>query len=452
MTPTRVNLSEWETATPVHGSLLADKNFDGDQPSRALAEKLAARDQLDILELARGLQVRATSFVGRITLGALEITVHPKISGAPLLNLFRYAYGLRDLHLYGEATYTAAHGSFQDLIIQQLGEEVQEILTRGLHRGYLPVRDNLASPRGHIDFTRILNNTYLSGNSLPCIHYPRSEDNLLNRVLLTGVLLGARLTSDADLRARMQRLSKMLRLSVSVADLDDFQLSEAWRSMDRRTKAYESSFKLIELLMGSAGVSLSHQSVRLSLRGFLFDMNRFFQALLSRFLSEHLQNCAVHDEHQLKGMFAFDPQQNPQRRKTPAPRPDFLIVKGSRISAVLDAKYRDLWEKPLPRDMLYQLAIYALGHNQAERRAAILYPTIAPEAAEQSITIHEAANGAAQARVDLRPVNLLLLNELLHNGPSLEARRRKVQFARQLAFGCSSTGLAIPDTPTTPTY
>jgi 5-methylcytosine-specific restriction enzyme subunit McrC len=435
MTPTRITLSEWETACPVRCSSLAGQSFDGDQASRTFADNLTSRNQLEILEFARGLEIRATSFVGRVKLGEIEITVHPKISGAPLLNLFRYAYGLRDLHLYSGASYSTTHGSFQDLIIQQLGEEVQELMTRGLHRDYFSLSEDLASPRGRIDFNSFFKNYRSGRNSLPCIHFPRSEDTLLNQVLLAGVLLASRLTTDFDLRGRMLRLSKMLMSTASALELDGVKLREAWSAIDRRTRAYEPSLKLIDLLLGSEGVSLSDEPVRLNLRGFLFDMNRFFQSLLSRFLRENLLDCELRDEHRLKGMFAYDPLQNPQNRRDPAPRPDFLIIEGSHIVAVLDAKYRDLWDKDLPPSMLYQLAAYALGHNQTERRAAIIYPASNPHAMEQSITIQDAFKGASQARVDLRPVNLTYLSNLIQAGPGLEAGRRKVQFARQLAFG-----------------
>jgi len=435
MTSVSLSLSEWETAGPVRGSILAGESFDNDQASRALAERLTSLNQLEVIELARGLELRATSFVGRVRLGAVEVTVHPKISGTPLLNLFRYAYGLRDLHLYGGATYSTAHGSFQDLIVQQLGVEVQELMARGLHRDYLPRAENLTSPRGRIDFTRFLQSRNSGANSLPCIHHPRSEDSLLNQVLLAGVLLASRLTTDLDLRAHMQRLSKMLRSTVSIVEIDAFKIREAWHSIDRRTNVYEPSLKLIELLMESTGVSLSDEPAHLNLRGFLFDMNRFFQALVSRFLREHLTAYEVQDERRLKGMFAYDAQQNPQNRKAPAPRPDFLVTQGSHIAAVLDAKYRDLWEKALPSSMLYQLAIYALGHNQSERRAAIIYPTSTNGAQEPSIAIHEPLNGTSQARVDLRPLNLLRLHELLQAKSSKTARQELQQLARNLAFG-----------------
>lgn len=435
MTPASVSLSEWETVAPVRGSVLAGLGFEGDQAVRTLAENLTSLNQLEVFELARGLELRATSFVGRVTLGSIEVTVHPKISGTPLLKLFRYAYGLRDLQLYGGASYSTTHGSFQDLLIQQLAEEVQELVTRGLHRDYLPSSENLASPRGRIDFACFVRNTLSGANSLPCIHHPRSEDTLLNQVLLAGVLLGSRLTTDLNLRTRMRRLSKILGSTVSLVELDAITLREAWRSLDRRKQACESALKLVGLLLESAGVSLSGESARLHLQGFLFDMNRFFQSLLSRFLREHLPGFEVQDEHQLKGMFAYDPLQNPQGRKAPTPRPDFVITQGASIVAVVDAKYRDLWDKALPPAMLYQLAIYALGHNQAERMAAIIYPSLNAQASEQSITIQEAVKGVVRASVELRPVNLLLLNNLLQEGSGPEMRRRRIRFAHQLAFG-----------------
>jgi 5-methylcytosine-specific restriction enzyme subunit McrC len=142
---------------------------------------------------------------------------------------------------------------------------------------------------------------------------------------------------------------------------------------------------------------------------------------------------AVHGEYRLKGMFRYVPWQNPLARREPALRPDFAVLRGGRLLAVLDAKYRDLWETSLPREMLYQLALYALGREGGERTATILYPTADEDAREQSISIQEPVHGVPQARVVLRPVNLLRLEKLLRAGRATLSQR--VELANKLVFG-----------------
>src|SRR6202041_2537032 len=97
--------------------------------------------------------------------------------------------------------------------------------------------------------------------------------------------------------------------------------------------------------------------------------------LVTRLLTEHLEGYVVRSEYTLRDMMAFDPARNPRGRKSPRPRPDLAILQGDRVEQLLDAKYRDLWENELPRDMLYQLTIYALSQRDV-RMASIVYPTL----------------------------------------------------------------------------
>ncbi len=434
MTRLRVTLKEWQTLRPDRGNHLAGVGF-AEEKDRLLAERLTSDGRIGILELARGLELRTTSFVGRLCLGGIEITIQPKLTGTPLLSLLRYAYGLRHLDLYHQeqVTYSVEHCNFQDLLIRQLIAETEEIVARGPHRDYFAVDADLASPRGRVNFTRHLSDFPWTKATLPCQYHPRIEDNPLNQAMLGGLRYAVGITADIDLRTQLNRLRKVLGATVTEKRLDRKLLVAGERTMDRRTTVYRSTLNILRLLLDSNGIALDDEAGTVTLPGFLFDMNRFFQALLSRFLREHLTDAVLHDEYRLKTLYSYALGRNPRRKKAPTPRPDFVIMKNGRMRAVLDAKYRDLWSESLPREMLYQLSLYALGRTGEDHTAVILFPTVDDFASEQILCIKDPVQGGEQGRVVLRPVNLLELERLIRLGRGAIPQRSAL--AEVLAYG-----------------
>lgn len=434
MTTQIVNLTEWETRAPSKGSPLTGPILVNHPAAQRLAETLTRDGRVEILELARGLELRASSYVGRFALGELLITIRPKISGVPLMNLLRYAYRLRHLDLFDEVGYATSQASFEDLLIHQLASESSELLSRGLHRDYLRTESMLVSPRGRIDFGDYMQVAANAGVALPCVHHPRIEDTCLNQVLHGGLELAARMTLDLELGGRVRRLAKSFTGRITPKDLDAAGFAGAWHSLDRRTSAYRPALTLIQMLLNTQGAALTDTTSPIPAAGFLFDMNRFFQALLSRFLGENLVGYEVQDERVLRGVFNYDPANNPRNHRPPSLRPDFLVLRNRKVEAVLDAKYRDLWERNLPREMLYQLALYALGQESGNRRATIIYPTLEDAARQQIVFVKDPLRGTSKAEIILRPVNLLKLDLLLRD-KGVHAQRNRIEFAKRLAFG-----------------
>jgi len=88
----------------------------------------------------------------------------------------------------------------------------------------------------------------------------------------------------------------------------------------------------------------------------------------------------------------------------------------------------------LGRDVLYQLAIYALS-QPPDITATILYPTATPGASDAQVEISEPVYGRARAHVIARPVQLDRLEPLLLENSAPSAARARAAYARWLVFG-----------------
>lgn len=432
---TTLTLYEWQQVGPEQHPELAWAELGRADSTQQMNADRSIGKRLELSELRNGLQITTSSYVGRVCLGGLDIRILPKIRGECLLPLLRYVYGFRSLHLTTKANQGVNDSGFEDLLIYQLNAEVHDFIARGLLRSYVPKAERLGSPRGRLDMTRIALDGGTVTATLPCIHHPRTEDTVLNRVLLAGLNLAATMASDIELSRGSRRLAAQLKERVTAIRLENHVLDRAAERMNRLTTAYDSALAIIRLLFEASGVVLEGQSVETKLSGFLFDMNAFFQALISRFLRDNLREYNVRDEVSLKHMMKYNPEFNPQKRKPPTPRPDFVVSYQRETVSILDAKYRDLWLKPLPREMLYQLVVYAMSNRQ-QRRSGILYPTTNPYAKESRIDVTDPIDGTFLAQVCLRPVYLPKLVELIHT-ETPRGRREREAFAASMAIGYS---------------
>lgn len=416
--PAILNLSEWQELSPDDDERLAALSLTSEH-SRTIARSLSKSGKLHIEELRTGLRIQTTSYVGRISLDDVKISVVPKLPQFPLSVLFAYAYGIRKLHMVGRTGQPIDQKSFVDLIIQMILAETRELLSRGLKRTYRRRSEELASPRGRLDL-RVIACQPVSTATVPCIHNPRSFECLANRVLLAGLQASTKLAQDPTIRGESRMLWNQIFDLVGGEPAGIYEVERFLWECDRLTVAYRPISVLTLILLSGQGVSLEEHATTEQLPGFLFDMNSFFQELVSKLLHDGLPECNVLDEFRLRNMLRYSPQQNPRNRKDPNPRPDFVLAWPHGNNTVLDAKYRDLWNTTLPRDMLYQLCMYALS-SVGGGESGIIYPTTDYTASEQRVEIANPITGEFSGGVTLRPLNLDALATRIEQGCSLSA-------------------------------
>ena len=289
-----ISLNEWENSQPLQWPDKQPVYFESDDPARITAEKLTQANIISVIETRNGISLGASSYVGRINLGPLRITIQPKIKGLKLLRLVKYAYGLKDLQLYSDVDYDLKKDAFQEILIAQLAMEVMNLVNRGLCRQYKRQREGLSSPRGLIDINQIAANGGIITGRLPCVHYPRDIDCMPNQILGAGLSLATNICGNTILKSKLRRLNKYFLSEVSKVQLDYHILQRLEREANRLVSAYQPTFRIIKILMEGQGVSMADQDL-VKFEGFLFDMNRFFQSLMSRFMNEYLTAHKVQD-------------------------------------------------------------------------------------------------------------------------------------------------------------
>jgi len=426
-----VSLREWETVIPERGGPTWGVSLEG-AAARALAERLTDGGRLVVRELRTGLELQSKSWVGRVRLGDLDVVIQPKLAPELLMALVGHCYGFDQLELHGPIDVHAGDMSIADLLVHALCEEGEALLRSGLHRRYVRRTEVLAAPRGRLDFASLSKGPLLSAE-LPCAHHPRDVAWPVNRALCAGLNFAASLAETGRVRARALALRDAWAEQVQPAPIDLRAIRRMRATLDRMTERYDRALSLVEALLDAISLSVAdEESPRLAVAGFLFDMNRFFQTLVVRFLERFLDGVRVRAEVPLRGLVSYAEDANPRAQDAPLPRPDLEVTIG-RTKIILDAKYRDLWARELPREMLYQLALYASA--TPTRSATILYPTSAPAAREARVVIRDATGGPRT--VSLRPVPLARLEAAFR-----ERGRAARDLARELAFGSSEVAVS----------
>lgn len=404
---TEVVLEEWQraeagpdTAFPALNGLFMDS------PSlrRAVAGAPPA-DQLGVAECRHGLVLQARHHVGVVQLGPLRVCIQPKLPHDALWAAVAFALGLDDL-LRRSRVRVDTPGDFVELLAQMVLAEADRLWRCGAHRGYRPTVAWLSQPRGRPDVLALARAGPLMQAALPCRYHAHTADVIENQVVLAGVVLAQRLTRHLPLRAALRRSQQQWSTACRAIALGASALDAADRARNRLTARYAGVHALVRLLHDRAGLDAELQTGAATVRGFLWNMATVFERFVGRFLTRHFAGHEVLTQHGLSDLYAIV-RPGPKLQR-PRPRPDIVIRRreDAVTTGVYDTKYRDLWETPLPREILYQMSVYALAWSEAASRdvpAVVLYPAVSAARPDMELSLR--VHGGAPRRIVLRGVD-----------------------------------------------
>lgn len=404
---TKIKLKEWESK---------EIQYELSENQRKILEVLSSNRIVEFIEKKKSIIIKANSYVGRFNVEDLEITIEPKLQGLELYNLLRYTYGIKELKLINEGDFSLENFQIFDLIIYELYREVEEILKRGIGKSYIKLEEDLHSPKGRIDINKLAKRGGIIKETLPSKYFNREENNLLNQVMIAGLKLSLDLVKDEMLKIKVRRLYNELKVFISEVTLNEAFIRRADREVSRLTENYKSFLKIIKLLYNSQGIELKEGNEKIKLKGHVFDMNFFFENLVGKLLEDFVEDYEVESQYSLKNLFKYKKGKNPRNKRAPISRPDFALKKDGEVIKFLDAKYRNLWEKSLPREMLYQLSIYAIS-GVGNGTSVIIYPALSDEPKEQEIEITNPITEEKLGSVLLKPINLIGISKFIkdHN-------------------------------------
>jgi len=324
---------------------------------RAIRNDLGGRVDLRLTEEPGEYELLAGSHVGvaRLPSGRVLI-VEPKVTIETLFALLAAIYDLdrevfrKDLHGYSTVE------ALFEFVVKMFAARVEEIVARGLLRGYRRTEEDLATVRGRV----LIHDTLCRRPGLHdrhwCTYHQLSADVPENRVLFWTLFCLQHLPyKDPSLASRLRRCARTM-WGVALDPRAPELLQRI--AFNRLNARYERALGLARLL-------LDHLTITGALGEtpffcYLVDMNWLFERYVVAVVRREMELCGLEvkrqESHHLdhEGVVSI--------------RPDAVLYQGERRCLAIDAKYK---LDPSQAD-LYQMVAYC--HALGIQRAVLVYP------------------------------------------------------------------------------
>lgn len=412
-----LRLSEWDRVAASEegrGAVLRGLYL-SDPMTVKVAKALSRGNRLRVSENRQGLVLESRQHVGVVQLGQVRVRITPKLQVDDLWHILAYGLGLRHPERNPPAGLSLS-ADFADLLALLLVREADALLRSGMRRGYVNRSEWLAAPRGRPILTEVASHSPLDRAALPCRYHHFETDTLDNQVVLAGLQLARHAARAPAVMADLGRAARGWAPLCREIRLSGQTMDEAARCRSRLTAHYEPAHSLVRAFVEQGGLDDEWDAGEQPIPGFLWDMSKLFEAFVVRFLTEHLETVEVCPQHTLKHLFRVVSPATGFR--SPRPRPDIVLRRDRRVVGVIDTKYRDLGSGSIPRDILYQLSVYALAWLDDQRSdvpATVLYPRLGPAPTDRVVALRHGFR-ASESHIRFRAIDWSQASQALRNG------------------------------------
>lgn len=303
---------------------------------------------------------RAESFVGFVVLpGGRTLVIEPKVTIETLFALLAAVYDpAKDVFRTEEPqSYTTVESLFE-FVVRIFVSYVEDLVARGILRGYRPVVDDPVAVRGRLLFADTLRHRPVLRDRHWCSYSRFTADVAENRILRWAAFcLRPYLYRETGLSGRLHRLG----LALSEVELDP----EARGLFDtlafhRLNDPYRPAMALAQLLLDN--LTFSGSAGGEPFLAYLLDMNELFEKYVGAVLRRAAGRWDVEVREQ-------DTQHTLDVGKSVTVKPDVVLYHHDEPLLVIDAKYK----LKAAREDLYQVLAYCHALELSE--AVLVHPT-----------------------------------------------------------------------------
>lgn len=302
------------------------------------------------------------------------------------------------------------HNLFAAILAKGIGRQLKQ----GLYREYLSRREDTAVMRGKIDMPGTIQNRLARKQALTCAYDELSENNLLNRILKTTVMLLLR-HAGVDAAYKMDLKKEMLFFS-RVDQIDPASIPWSSIRFERNNGAYRMLISLCQLIL--EGMLLTTDDGEYRLAAFVDEqrMSRLYEKFI---LEYYVKECPQVKATASRIPWALD---DGVGTLLPVMQSDITLSHGNRV-LIIDAKY-------YTRTTQEQYSVHTLHSNNLYQ----IFSYVKNKDAEFGKAPHTVSGLLLYARTDeaIQPDNVYRMSGNKISVRTLDLNRNFSEFAAQL--------------------